>query len=248
MKTVMILGGTKGVGKQILKSCLDKGYNVAFCGRKSAEGQELINASEAEDRLYFHQLDLNGIEGLEAFHRQTLKKFNRIDALILYAGITPVASILDTEESLYDSVFNVNLKAPYFLVKHVLKTMVDQGSGSILFFGSAHMDHGQVDRAPYALTKSTLYTLSTHIAHHYARYGVRSNYLVMGWTNTEGELALRSDEGVSESELKTKAGTIIPMGRMLTPNDPIPAVMHFISDDSAMTTGSLIRITGGEFI
>ena len=135
-----------------------------------------------------------------------------------------------------------------YLIKHVLKSMMEFKTGSIVFFGSAHMDYGEIDRAAYALTKSTLYTLSTHIAHHYAQYGIRSNYLVMGWTNTEGELELRHSEEMGEEELKRKAANILPMGRMLNRFDPVPAVMHFISDESAMTTGSLIRITGGEYI
>lgn len=248
MKTVMILGGTKGVGKEILKSCLKKGYNVSFSGRNSNEGTALIQSLQSENQLYFHEIDLNSIKGIENFYLQTINKFGQIDALILYAGITPVASIIDTEEDLYDSVFNVNLKAPFFLLKHVLKSMVASQSGSIVFFGSAHMDYGQIDRAAYALTKSTLYTLSNHIAHHYAKYGVRSNYVVMGWTNTEGELKLRNQEGMSEETLQSKASKSIPMGRMLNSYDPVPAVMHFISDDSAMTTGSIMRITGGEYI
>ena len=66
--------------------------------------------------------------------------------------------------------------------------------------------------------------------------------------NTEGEVDLRASEGISEQALKNKAKDIIPMGRMLNRFDPVPAVMHFISDESAMTTGSLIRITGGEYI
>ena len=248
MKTVMILGGAKGVGKEILKSCLNKEYNVSFCGRDKDVGNRLIKALKSKDKLYFHQLDLNNIDELQQFYLETIKRFKKIDALIIYAGITPVASILDTEEAIYDKVFNVNLKAPYFLLKHVLKSMIEQQSGSIIFFGSAHMDYGEVDRAAYALTKSTLYTLSTHIAHHYAKYGIRSNYVVMGWTNTEGELELREKEGISENELKDKAQKTIPMGRMLSPKDPVPAVMHLISDESAMTTGSTIRITGGEYI
>ena len=248
MKTVMILGGTKGVGREILQSCLNKGYNVSFCGRDAKVGNEIIQSSGKEQNLYFHQLDLNSIEEIGNFYNETIDRFKRVDALVLYAGITPVSSIIDTEEDLYDSVFNINLKAPYFLVKHVLKSMMEQQSGSIVFFGSAHMDYGQVDRAAYALTKSTLYTLSTHIAHHYAKFGIRSNYLVMGWTNTEGELELRAQEGMSEAELKNEAGKIIPMGRMLNRQDPIPAIMYLISDDSRMTTGSLIRVTGGEFI
>ena len=248
MKTVMLLGGTKGVGNEILKSCLNKGYNVAFCSRDENLGNQIIESSEFKDNLYFHKIDLNSINGIEDYYNQTIERFKRIDALIIYAGITPVASIIDTEEEVYDKIFNVNLKAPYFLLKNVLKSMMANKSGSIVFFGSAHMDYGQEDRAPYALTKSTLYTLSNHIAHHYAKYGVRSNYLVMGWTNTEGEIQLRAKEGVSENELKNKAKDIIPMGRMLSPFDPVPAVMHFISDDSAMTTGSLMRVTGGQYI
>ena len=248
MKTVMILGGTKGVGHEILKSCLQKGYNVSFCGRNSTEGEKIIQSLKAEDRLYFHEIDLNSINELENYYNQTIKRFKRIDALVLYSGITPVASIMDTDEDVYDSVFNVNLKSSYFLIKHVLKSMVEFNSGSIIFFGSAHMDYGMKNRAAYALSKSTLYTLSTHIAHHYAEHGIRSNYVVMGWTNTEGELELRDSEGMSEDELKEKAANILPMGRMLNPKDPVPAVMHFISDDSAMTTGSLIRITAGQYI
>lgn len=248
MKTVLILGGTKGVGKEILKSCLEKGYNVAFCGRKSSEGNQMIQSLQAEDRLYFHELDLNSMAEIENFYLKTIKRFSKIDALILYAGVTPIASLLETDEATYDSVFTINLKAPFFLLKHVLKSMISQNSGSIVFFGSAHMDYGEMDRAPYALTKNALYTLSNHIAHHYAKYGIRSNYLVMGWTNTEGELALRTKEGISEEELKNKASGIVPMGRMLNSFDPVPAVMYFISDQSAMTTGSLLRITGGEYI
>ena len=248
MKTVMILGGGKGVGKEILKASLRKGYNVSFCGRNPNVANEIIQSAEAKNKLYFHKIDLNSIQEIENFYTQTIKRFNSIEALIIYAGITPISSIIDAEEDIYDSVFNVNLKAPFFLLKHVLKFMVKSKSGSIVFFGSAHMDYGEVDRAPYALTKSALYTLSTHIAHHYAKYGVRSNYLVMGWTNTEGELKLREQEGINEDELKNKAANNIPMGRMLNPSDPLPAVMHLISDESAMTTGSIIRITGGEYI
>lgn len=248
MKTVMILGGSKGVGKEILLSCLNKGYNVSFCGRNMEEGKELIRSTQAESQLYFHKLDLNSIDEIKNYYNGTIKRFGRIDALVLYAGITPVSTILDTEEDVYDSVFNINLKAPFFLLKHVLKTMVEQKSGSIIFFGSAHMDYGEIDRAAYAITKGSLYTLSNHIARHYAKHGIRSNYLVMGWTNTEGELELRNKEGVSEENLKEKASKIIPMGRMLKPSDPIPPIMYFISDDSAMTTGSILRVTGGEFI
>lgn len=248
MKTVMIMGGTKGVGKEVLKACLKKGYNVSFCGRSANEGNEIIKSLKAEDKLYFHELDLNTVDEIENFVKQTLSRFKKIDALVLYSGITPVATLTDTKEEVFDSVFNINLKAPYFFVKHVLKPMIEKGKGSIVFFGSPHMDYGDKDRAAYAITKGSLYTLSNHIAHHYAKYGIRSNYVVMGWTKTEGELTLRHSEKTSEAELDKMAAKTIPMGSILEPYDQVPAVMYFISDESKMTTGSLLRITGGHYI
>jgi len=248
MKSILILGGGKGVGKEILKSCLGKGYKVAFCGRSAEQAGDLIKEHEDSGNLYYHQLDLRDIEEVTKFYEETIKRYKKVDAAIIYAGVTPVGSILDSNEATYDSIFDINLKAPFFLLQKVLKGMIDNKSGSIIFFGSAHMDYGEINRAPYALSKSALYTLSSHIAHHYAKYGIRSNYVVMGWTATEGELELRRQEGISEDELKKKAAEIIPMGRMLSNYDPVPAVMYLVSDDSGMTTGSLIRITGGEFI
>ena len=70
----------------------------------------------------------------------------------------------------------------------------------------------------------------------------------MGWTPTEGELALRASLGLSEEELIAQASEYVPMGRMLTVNDPVPAVMYFLSEESSMVTGSTIRVNGGEYI
>jgi NAD(P)-dependent dehydrogenase (short-subunit alcohol dehydrogenase family) len=244
----MILGGAKGVGLEILKSCLQKGHRVAFCGRNAALGAKIIDDLQGDENLYYHTLDLNSTQVIEEYFTETVKRFEKIDAIIIYAGITHVASLLDTSEELYDSVFNVNLKAPYFLLKHVVGHMRENHSGSIVFIGSPHMDYGDEDRAAYALTKSSLYTLSTHIAHHYSKFKIRSNYVVMGWTNTEGELDLRAREGTNEGKLMDLASKAIPMGRMLNPTDPVAAIMYLISEESAMTTGSIIRITGGHYI
>ena len=158
MKTVMILGGTKGVGREILKSCIKKGYNVAICGRDLEAAEQLIKELEG-DKIYYHPLDLKDTASLELYYLESIKRFKKIDSLIVYAGITPIASLLDADEETYDNVFDINVKAPFFLLKHVLKGMIEEKSGSIVFFGSAHMDYGEINRAPYALTKSTLYTL-----------------------------------------------------------------------------------------
>ncbi len=87
-----------------------------------------------------------------------------------------------------------------------------------------------------------------HIAHNYASENIRCNYLTLGWTPTEGELNLRKAQGESEPALKKRAAEILPMGRMLSVEDYLSSLVLLMSDDSAMMTGSVFRITAGEYI
>lgn len=107
---------------------------------------------------------------------------------------------------------------------------------------------GQKDRAAYACSKGVLRILSEHIAHQYATEQIRCNYLTLGWTPTEGEVALRNSQGETEVELRKRAAEILPMGRMCERNDYVEAVVYMLSDASAMMTGSTFRITAGEYI
>lgn len=247
MKTVIVIGGTKGVGKQIVIECIKREYNVIFTGTDENAASELLNLVNSES-CFFIKSDLNDIKSLKNVFDFCLNKFGQLDGFIQYAGITPIASLTDCSEEIYDNVFDINFKSAFFCSQFAINIMQKSGGGSIIYFGSSHMDYGQIDRAPYAITKGALYTLSSHIAHHYSRFKIRSNYLVMGWTDTEGELKLRESQGVNKSELNKMASEIIPMGRMLNVHDPVPSVMFLLSNESEMITGSIIRVTGGEFI
>ena len=87
-----------------------------------------------------------------------------------------------------------------------------------------------------------------HIAHNYATEQIRCNYLTLGWTPTEGEVTLRNSQGETEAELRKRAGSILPMGRMCERNDYLDALVYMMSDASSMMTGSNFRITAGEYI
>ena len=247
MKTIIINGGTKGVGKEIVLACLNIGYSVIFGGRDVVAAEKLLK-SVNNDNCYFVKIDNANLKSLKQLFKFAIDKYNRVDGYVHYAGVTPVSGILDCDEETYDNVFDINLKSAFFCTQYAINYMKDNGGGSLIYFGSAHMDYGQLDRAAYAITKGALNILSSHIAHHYAKYQIRSNYIVMGWTDTDGEIELRKSQGITQEELQKKAASIIPMGRMLKVNDPIPTVLHFLSDESSMITGSVVRITGGEFI
>ncbi len=244
MKTILVIGGNKGVGLEVVKAGLQKGYRVAVACKEPEDFFPI----KVDKNLLVWSFDLREIEKCFQFVKEVSRIWGKIDSAVFYSGITPISPLTDCSEELFDEIFDVNLKSTFFLVQAILKNMIANGGGSIVFFGTSQMESGQKDRAAYAISKGAIRVLSEHLARRYAKNHIRSNIIVMGWTPTEGELALRASFGVSKDELEAEASAYIPMGRMLTVNDPVPAVMYFLSDDSCMVTGSLIRITGGEYI
>jgi NAD(P)-dependent dehydrogenase (short-subunit alcohol dehydrogenase family) len=244
MKNIIVIGGNRGVGYEIVKACLDKGYRVAIT---SKENQIDLSGLD-QSRIFSRVFDLRDVSACKSFIDEVLSLWSKVDGVVFYAGITPISSLLDCSEKLYDDIFNINLKSSFFLVQNILPSMIRNGGGSFVFFGTSHMESGQEDRAAYAISKGGMKILSEHLARRYAKYQIRSNVIVMGWTPTEGELALRASLGVSKEQLIAEASAYVPMGRMLTVNDPVPAVMYFLSDESAMVTGSQLRVNGGEYI
>jgi NAD(P)-dependent dehydrogenase (short-subunit alcohol dehydrogenase family) len=244
MKNVVIIGGNRGVGYEVVKACLKKGYRVALACKED----DFAFSFETDENLLVRSFDLRDIKSCFEFVNEVIKVWDKIDGLVFYAGITPISALTDCTPQLFDEIFDVNLKSTFFITQSVLKNMIAYGGGSIVFFGTSHMESGQIDRAAYAISKGGLKILSEHLARQYAKFHIRSNIIVMGWTPTEGELALRASLGISKEQLIAEASGHVPMGRMLTVNDPVPAVMYFLSDESAMVTGSHIRVNGGEYI
>lgn len=111
--------------------------------------------------------------------------------------------------------------------------------------GSPQAWGGEKDRAAYACSKGVLLTLVNHICQNYACDHIRANYLTLGWTPTEGEVALRKTQGMSEVELRKWAGAQHPMGRMCECADYIDTLVLLMSDGASMVSGSILRATGG---
>jgi NAD(P)-dependent dehydrogenase (short-subunit alcohol dehydrogenase family) len=248
-KTIVISGGTKGIGRSLVSECLEQGANVVFSGRDFNAAKEIINKHKnISHRVSFVEIDIINPNDCALMFNEAENKFGKVDGFVNYAGITPVSSLTDCDETTYDNIMDINLKAAFFCVQNAIKCMRKIGGGSIVLFGSAHSWSGQKDRAPYAISKGALYTMFEHIAHNYANENIRCNYLTMGWTPTDGEINLRKKSGMSLEQLLELAAKILPMGRMLTPEDHLPAVVFFLSDESSMVTGSNIRVTAGEYI
>lgn len=248
-KTIVVSGGTKGVGRAVALECARRGSKVVISGRDEDAAQDMLaQFRECDGEGIFVRTDLRKTADCQQLFDVARERFGRIDGFFNYAGITSTASLVDCDEDVFNEIFEINVRAAFFCCKYATRHMQESGGGSIILTGSPHAWGGHRDRAAYACSKGTLLTLTKHIAQHYAEFGIRANYITMGWTPTEGEVALRQAQGMSEQELRATAAGVVPAGRMNEVSDIVPGVIYLLSDDAKMVSGGNLQIAGGLFI
>ena len=247
-KVIVISGGTKGVGKTIAEECALRGAKIVIGGRDEISAKKSIKLMRTygSDGIFVYT-DLNKVVDCYNLFDKAYARFGKIDGFFNYAGITPISPLDTCTPETFDYIMNVNFRAAFFCCQQAIKFMRMNGGGSIILTGSTHAWGGQKDRAAYACSKGVLRTLTEHISHNYACEHIRCNYLVLGWTPTEGEVALRISQGETESQLRKRAAEILPMGRMCERNDYVEAIVYMFSDASSMMTGSTLKINAGEY-
>ena len=241
-KTFVIVGGSTGVAKQVVSELVKLGHNVVF-------GDLDVKNELKEKQLLSVYTNVTKVNDCEKLFKLAYETFGKIDGFFSYVGITPTQSLLECTEDVHNNIFDVNVKGALFCSKYAVKYMkMNKNGGSIIFTGSPHSDAGEIDRVSYACSKGAVVTLANHIAKNYGKYNIRSNYITMGWTPTEGELTLRESQGMSKDDLEKYASKFVPMGRMNKYEDIVPAILYLLSNESLMVSGSNIRITGGWFM
>lgn len=250
-KVIVISGGTKGVGRAAAEEFAHQGANVIIGGRDEDSAKKsirLINTYGAKG-LFVHT-DVENVEDCKFLFERAYEEFGKINGFFNYAGVTYFSPLDKCDEWTFNKIMNINFRAAFFCAQQAIKffRMNGEDGGSIVFTGSPHAWSGEIDRAAYACSKGVLLTLSEHIAHHYSKEHIRSNYLTLGWTPTEGEVELRKKAGMTEAELRKYAASFIPAGRMSERSDYLDALVYLMSDGSKMTTGSNFRITGGLYM
>lgn len=248
-KVIVITGGTKGIGKGVALGALQEGAKVVISGRRSEDGSAVLAEAHAMgcDDIIFVQGEITQVKDCKALIDAAVEKFGKLNGLFNYAGILPAASLIETTEEMYDEVQQINIRTPFFLCKYAIPEMIKAGSGSIVNTCSPHSYSGDYDRAAYAISKGALLTLMRHIARNYRTHQVRANSITMGWVATDGEMALRRQQGHDLEWLQNEAKKYIPMGRLQTVEDHVPGILYLLSDLSSQVTNTELHITGGMF-
>ena len=169
------------------------------------------------------------------------EKHGRIDILFVNAGIARVAPIEAVDEALFDKVFSVNLRGPYFLIKHALPVLSD--GGSIILTSSAGAVKGMPGLSVYSATKAALHSLGLTLAAELAPRAIRVNTITPGPINTPigAKMGLTAEQMAGFAQMIER----LPLRRPGQPEEIASAALYFASDESRFTTGTELRVDGG---
>jgi NAD(P)-dependent dehydrogenase (short-subunit alcohol dehydrogenase family) len=164
-----------------------------------------------------------------------------VDVLVNAAAITDRGTIFDTSPDLFDTMFAVNVRAPFFLMQDALSLMRREGTrGSIVNILSMSAHGGQSFITAYCASKGALATLTKNVAFGVMRHGIRVNGLCIGWMDTPGEDRIMRLYHGAQDDWKAEAEAKLPMGRLLKVDEVARAVAFLASEASGLMTGSII--------
>lgn len=248
-KIIVINGGTKGLGRGVALAAAEEGAKVVIGGRNENDGNEIVK--EIQNRLntdaIFIKGDARQVESCKSLIKGAEQHFGQINGLVNYTGITTRGTLTETEEDLYVNIFDTNFKSTFFCCRFAVGSMLKTGGGSIVNIGSTHGYGGDKDMAAYACSKGAMLALTKHISKNYAKDHIRANWITMGWVATPNEIGFFRSLGHDLDWLNEQGKKIIPMGRLQTVEDNVPAVLYLLSDLSSHVTGAELHISGGFF-
>lgn len=239
-KNVLITGGSRGIGKSIVKAFAAEGARVAFTYRSSTELAtaltESIKKQGAEAMCI--QGDAADADVAEASVSRVLSEWETLDILVNNAGITRDNLMLRSTEEDWNAVLDTNLKSVYNYCKAVYRPMMKQRAGRIISMSSVVGVMGNPGQTNYAASKAGIIGLSKSLAKELGRRGITVNVVAPGFVSTEMTKAISKE--AQEAMLAA-----VPLGKAATPDDVANAVLFLASDRAAYITGHVLHIDGG---
>ena len=185
--------------------------------------------------------DLGKVEDCRAVIVRADAEFGHLGALVNAAAITDRGTSLDTSPELFDAMFAVNVRGPFFLMQEAIKLMIRDGiEGAICNIGSISALSGQPFINAYCASKGALTTLTANTAFSVMANRIRVNQLNIGWMASDHELELQAAEKGDPNWLE-KAVKALPFGRLVDPEEAARAVNFLVSDDAGLMTGAIVN-------
>ncbi len=239
-QTILISGGSRGLGQALCSGLLADGHRVATFSRTPSE--YIRQASDQYgDRFFYRQVDAADAAALHAFVADAHARWGVPYALINNAAVAIDGVLALAREEDLERMLDVNLKAALVLAKECSRLMLTQRRGVILNIASIIALRGFSGLVGYAATKAGLLGMTRALAREVGGRNIRVNAIAPGYLETEMSAAL-SPEQRAQIIRRT------PLGRLGRAEDVVPWVRFLLSDEAAFVTGQVITVDGGASI
>ncbi|MGG1400959.1 3-oxoacyl-ACP reductase family protein [Bacillus salipaludis] len=241
-KTVIVTGGSKGIGRDIALSFAKLGANVIIVGRgKEALNQTLVKLRGFNGRYQAFSSDVNDIKAVRTLVDEVVEEFGTVDVLVNNAGVNIPKPALEVTEEDWDKVLDTNLKSVFFFCQAVARHMIEQkNNGRIINIASQMSFVGYIKRAAYCSSKGGLVQLTKALAVEWAKQGINVNAVAPTFIETEFTAKMFEDEDF-QNDVKSR----ILLGKLPKPKDISGAVLYLASNLSDFVTGETIKVDGG---
>ncbi|USX54361.1 SDR family NAD(P)-dependent oxidoreductase [Lentzea sp. HUAS12] len=239
-RTALVTGSTSNIGRAIAVAFAAEGAHVVVSGRDASKGAAVVSQIRAAGgEADFVRADLDGTPAVShALAAEATELLGRVDVLVNNAGIYPPSSTATTDEETFDSVFGVNVKAPFFLTQALVPAMIEAGGGVVVNLGSWITRLGVPSGSIYSTSKGAMETLTRAWASEFGPRGVRVNAISPGVIASDGW-----DDATRAAADLMMHGT--PAGRSGHPDAIAAAAVYLASEEAAFVHGIVLDVDGG---
>jgi NAD(P)-dependent dehydrogenase (short-subunit alcohol dehydrogenase family) len=247
-KIAVVTGGGRGIGQAIAFALAKAGAKVVITSRKAQD----LEATAAEIKAFGGEAfplpaHLGKIDEIKKMVTTVMEKFGRIDILVNNAGASPaMGSVLESDERLWDTIMNLNLKGAYFVSQAVANIMVKQGGGKIINIASVDGFNPEPGVSIYSVSKAGIRMITRAFASELIPFNIQVNTIAPGPISTKMMDSHWGHLSPEEAQKAKKAvEKILPSGRIGNPDEIAGAALYLASAASSYTTGTEIIIDGG---
>jgi NAD(P)-dependent dehydrogenase (short-subunit alcohol dehydrogenase family) len=240
-RIALITGGGQGVGAAIAQQFLNDGFaGIVLLDRNAEALAKTASSLNAPTKVHTFCADLADATTPQRAIDFVCEKFGGLDVLVNAAGNTERCSIDDVTSEAYSRLFDVNVKAPIFMMQCAGKVMKARGGGVVINITSMLAHGGPPSIGIYAASKAALVGLSKNVANAWKRDGIRVFALNLGWVNSDGEHKLQTEFHKMPQDWADKIGARMPFGRLILPSDIAGTCGFLVSTPAQMMTGTVI--------